>query len=166
MRNTCINNALFGRFWKPFPVSCSAIGFVIRIELVYIQLQCETQIYSRIEPVQTMEIMCIIKKNRSGATANFFHFNSSCAPSCCCRCTARLPGPSRLIPLCIDQEFVKSLWKQKDSFVDLGRASDIHQAQLLAAAIRKQQAYQPLVDGLSYSVTTPSKDGWCMSSRW
>ena len=50
----------------------------------------------------------------------FFHFNSSCAPSCCCRCTARLPGPSRLIPLCIDQEFVKSLWKQKDSYCRLG----------------------------------------------
>ncbi len=63
MRNNCINNALFGRFWKLFPVSCSAIGFVIRIELVYIQLQCEIQIYSSIvEPVQTIEIMCIIEK--------------------------------------------------------------------------------------------------------
>jgi hypothetical protein len=42
------------------------------------------------------------------------------------------------------------------AIVDLGRPSDIHQAQLLAAAIRKQQAYQPLVDGLSYY----TEQGW------
>jgi hypothetical protein len=36
------------------------------------------------------------------------------------------------------------------AIVNLCRPSDIHQAQLLAAAIRKQQAYQPLVEGLSY----------------
>ena len=40
--------------------------------------------------------------------------------------------------------------------VDLSSPSDIHQAQLLAAAIRKQQAYQPLVDGLSYY----TEQGW------
>ncbi len=34
--------------------------------------------------------------------------------------------------------------------------SDIHQAQWLAAAIRKQQTYQSLVDGLSYY----TEQGW------
>jgi hypothetical protein len=34
----------------------------------------------------------------------------------------------------------------------------VHQAQLLAAAIRKQQTYQPLVKGLSYF--TDSEQGW------
>ncbi len=42
--------------------------------------------------------------------------------------------------------------------VDLGFPSDIHQAQLLAAAIRKQQTYQPLVDCLSYY----TEQGWVM----
>ncbi len=42
------------------------------------------------------------------------------------------------------------------AIVDLGRPSDIHQAQLLAEAIRKQQAYQPLVDCLSYYI----EQGW------
>ncbi len=40
--------------------------------------------------------------------------------------------------------------------VDLGRPSDVHQAQLLAAAIRKQQKYQPPVEGLSYY----TEQGW------
>ncbi len=39
---------------------------------------------------------------------------------------------------------------KKITVVDLSSPSDIHQAQLLAAAILKQQAYQPLVDGLSF----------------
>jgi hypothetical protein len=38
------------------------------------------------------------------------------------------------------------------AIVDLCHPSDIHQAQLLVAAIRKQQAYQPLVEGLSYCI--------------
>ena len=49
------------------------------------------------------------------------------------------------------------------AIIDLCRPSDIHQTQLQAAAIRKQQTYQPLVEGLS--TTKLNKGGWCMSSR-
>jgi hypothetical protein len=42
------------------------------------------------------------------------------------------------------------------AIVDLGRPSDIRQAQLLATAIQKRQAYQPLVDSLSYY----TEQGW------
>ena len=42
------------------------------------------------------------------------------------------------------------------AIIDLCRPSDIHQTQLQAAAIRKQQAYQPLVEGLSYY----TEQGW------
>jgi hypothetical protein len=42
------------------------------------------------------------------------------------------------------------------AFVDLCRPSNIHQTQLQVAAIRKQQAYQPLVEGLSYY----TEQGW------
>ncbi len=42
------------------------------------------------------------------------------------------------------------------AFIDLCRPSDIHQTQLQAAAIRKQQTYQPLVEGLSYY----TEQGW------
>ena len=42
------------------------------------------------------------------------------------------------------------------AIVDLCRPSDVHQPQLLAAAIRKQQVYQPLVEGLSYY----TEHGW------
>ncbi len=44
------------------------------------------------------------------------------------------------------------------AIVNLGRPSDIPQAQLLAAAVRKQQAFQPLVDGLSYC----TEHGWAV----
>ncbi len=47
--------------------------------------------------------------------------------------------------------------------VDLCRPSDIHQTQLIAAAIRRQQAYQPLVEGLSYYTELGL---WCVSFRW
>jgi hypothetical protein len=40
--------------------------------------------------------------------------------------------------------------------VDLCRPSDVHPAQLLAAAMRKQQTYLPLLDALSYY----SEQGW------
>ncbi len=36
------------------------------------------------------------------------------------------------------------------AIVDLCRPSDVHQAHLLAAAIRKQQKCQPLLEGRSY----------------
>jgi hypothetical protein len=39
---------------------------------------------------------------------------------------------------------------KKIAIVDLCRPSDVHHAQLLAAAIRKQQVYQPLVEALSH----------------
>jgi hypothetical protein len=42
------------------------------------------------------------------------------------------------------------------AIVDLSCPSDVHQAQQLVAAIRKQQTYQPLVDGLSYY----TEQGW------
>jgi hypothetical protein len=42
------------------------------------------------------------------------------------------------------------------AIADLYCPSDIQQTQLLAAAIRKQQAYQPLVEGLSYY----TEQGW------
>jgi hypothetical protein len=42
------------------------------------------------------------------------------------------------------------------AIIDLCRPSDIHQTQLQAAAIRKQQAYQPLVEGWSYY----TEQGW------
>ena len=42
------------------------------------------------------------------------------------------------------------------AIIDLCRPSDIHQTQLQAAAIRKQQTYQPLVEGLSYY----TEQGW------
>jgi hypothetical protein len=42
------------------------------------------------------------------------------------------------------------------AIIDLCRPSDIHQTQLQAAAIRKQQAYQYLVGGLSYY----TEQGW------
>ncbi len=45
---------------------------------------------------------------------------------------------------------------ERIAIVDLCCPSDIHQTQLLAAAIRKQQAYQPLVEGLSYY----TEQGW------
>jgi len=44
---------------------------------------------------------------------------------------------------------------KKIAIVDLCRPSDVHHAQLLAAAIRKQQVYQPLVEAL----TSPSWGG-------
>ncbi len=40
--------------------------------------------------------------------------------------------------------------------VDLCRPTDVHQTQLLAAAIRKQTAYRPLVEGLSFY----TEQGW------
>ncbi len=49
MKNNGINKAVFGCFSKPFPVSCSALGFLIRVESLYIQLQVETQIYSHLK---------------------------------------------------------------------------------------------------------------------
>jgi hypothetical protein len=45
---------------------------------------------------------------------------------------------------------------KKIAIVDLSRPSDAYQAQLLAAAIRKQQTYHPLVEDLSYY----TKQGW------
>ena len=42
--------------------------------------------------------------------------------------------------------------------VDLCRQSDVHPAQLLAAAMRKQQTYLPLLDALSYY----SEQGWTL----
>ncbi len=42
------------------------------------------------------------------------------------------------------------------AIVDLCRPSDVHPAQLLAAAIRKQQTYLPLLEALSYY----SDQGW------
>jgi len=42
------------------------------------------------------------------------------------------------------------------AIIDLCRPSDIRQTQLQAAAIRKQQAYEPLVECLSYY----SEQGW------
>ncbi len=36
------------------------------------------------------------------------------------------------------------------AIADLYRPSDVHPAQLLAAAMRKQQAYLPLQEALSY----------------
>jgi hypothetical protein len=42
------------------------------------------------------------------------------------------------------------------AIIDLCRPSDVHQTQLQAAAIRKQQTYQPLVEGLSYY----TEQGW------
>ena len=42
------------------------------------------------------------------------------------------------------------------AIIDLCRPSDIHQTQLQEAAIRKQQAYKPLVEGLSYY----TEQGW------
>jgi hypothetical protein len=45
---------------------------------------------------------------------------------------------------------------KKIAVIDLCCPSNIHQTQLQAAAIRKQQAYQPLVEGLSYY----TEQGW------
>jgi hypothetical protein len=42
--------------------------------------------------------------------------------------------------------------------VDLCRPSDVHSAQLLAAAMRKQQKYLPLLEALSYY----SEQGWAI----
>ena len=46
--------------------------------------------------------------------------------------------------------------RERIAIIDLCRPSDVHQTQLQAAAIRKQQTYQPLVDGLSYY----TEQGW------
>ncbi len=46
--------------------------------------------------------------------------------------------------------------QKRIAIVDLCRPSDNHQTQLLEKAIRKQQAYQPLVNGLSYY----TEQGW------
>ena len=50
--------------------------------------------------------------------------------------------------------------QKKSAIVDLCRPSDVHHAQLFAAAMRKQQAYHPLVEALSYQT---EKDGLCKS---
>jgi hypothetical protein len=50
---------------------------------------------------------------------------------------------------------------ERIAIVDLCCPSDVHQTQFLAAAIRKQQAYQPLVEGLSYY----TEQGWVVHVR-
>ena len=49
---------------------------------------------------------------------------------------------------------------QTDRIVDLCRPSDVHPDQLLAAAMRKQQAYLPLQEALSFY----SDQGWTIQT--
>jgi hypothetical protein len=51
---------------------------------------------------------------------------------------------------------------KKIAIIDLCRPSDVNNAQLLAAAMRKQQAYKPLVQALRHY----TEQGWASHGWW